>query len=60
MAEVIEVKPDADIEYGEAPILVRFVNHLETLDDWQNTLDVGIDRSVIDWDTIIDDWEKVA
>jgi hypothetical protein len=58
-AEIIEFEPDADVESGEAPVRVRFDNHLETLDDWLNQLGVGIDRDLFDWDTTIEDWEVV-
>jgi hypothetical protein len=56
-AEIVAIDLDAAIQTGDAAVVVRFDNHLETLDDWENTLNVGLDRDVMDWDATIDDFE---
>jgi hypothetical protein len=58
-ARIIAMDLDCDQNGGEAPVRVEFDRHLETLDDWDNTFSVGIDRDLIDYDTILSDWERI-
>lgn len=59
-AEIIEVKRDDHQPDAEMPFfVVRFDNHLETLDEWQNTFQIGFSDTEYGWDSTIEDWEVI-
>ncbi len=58
-ARVVEVDPDAIERDGDHPFAVRFDDRLETLDDWDNVLHVGISTDHYGWDAITSDFEII-